>query len=533
MTSLVFLVLPTVLATVAASCQPIAVDLCHGTGYNYTGTPNLVGHETQADAEFTLQTFSPLVQYGCSGQLSFFLCSVYVPMCNEKVPVPIGPCRGLCEAVKARCYPVLQGFGFPWPAALDCSRFPERNDHEHMCMEGPGETDIGISAAIPRNLPPPFPPDPDQAPCAHYARPGMYVRSNRSRRCLQLCRGDVLFSPADKSSAECWITVMSSLCFVTSLFAVLTFLGDPGSRNSRWPYPDRPLPFLALCYNMVSIGWGLRAVLGREEVSCYPDPRGHSSQLLLAQQGLGNAHCALVFFLIFFFGNAIAVWWIMLMTCWFLSLGLGWTHDRILPHAPLLHLLSWGVPACLTIAVLILRYVDAEELTGICSVGNHNPESLLLLVIAPSFTCLVLGASMLLLTLMSRQGGWSSHRTLLATLYILPSAATVASHLYQYCQHDDWVLALPPSPTPRTQPHANLYVFLLRSILSLSVGTVLSIWLCLPKSVTTLKTVFCPETHKKPAITPASHGFYYYQQPVKVQRCHRKHKGKNGGETLV
>lgn len=56
--------------------------------------------------------------------------------------------------------------------------------------------------------------------------------------------------------------------------------------------------------------------------------------------------------------------WIILITCWFLSLGLGWTHDRILPHTPLFHLLSWGLPACLTITVLTLRSVDADELTG-------------------------------------------------------------------------------------------------------------------------------------------------------------------------
>lgn len=81
------------LAEPVFSCQPIAVELCRTTGYNHTSTPNLVGHETQADADFTLQTFSPLVQYGCSAQLAFFLCSVYVPMCNEKVAAPIGPCR--------------------------------------------------------------------------------------------------------------------------------------------------------------------------------------------------------------------------------------------------------------------------------------------------------------------------------------------------------------------------------------------------------------------------------------------------------
>lgn len=52
--------------------------------------------------------------------------------------------------------------------------------------------------------------------------------------------------------------------------------------------------------------------------------------------------------------------WLMLMA----SRYLGWSHERILPHAPLFHLASWGIPAALSISVLVLRYVDADELTG-------------------------------------------------------------------------------------------------------------------------------------------------------------------------
>lgn len=122
--------------TFASHCEPIKIEICKGIGYNETSMPNLVGHEMQTDVDLTLQTFSPLISYGCSAQLNFFLCSAYLPMCTEKVNKVIGPCRSLCEAVRARCHPVLSSFGFHWPNTLDCNRFPKDNNHENMCMQG-------------------------------------------------------------------------------------------------------------------------------------------------------------------------------------------------------------------------------------------------------------------------------------------------------------------------------------------------------------------------------------------------------------
>ena len=123
------------------SCEPIRIEMCRGIGYNVTSMPNFLDHELQQDAELQFQTFAPLIQYGCSTQLKFFLCSVYTPMCTEKVPENIGPCRPLCESVRNKCAPVLQEFGFQWPNGLDCSKFPAENNQDHMCMDGPREDD--------------------------------------------------------------------------------------------------------------------------------------------------------------------------------------------------------------------------------------------------------------------------------------------------------------------------------------------------------------------------------------------------------
>lgn len=170
--------------------------------------------------------------------------------------------------------------------------------------------------------------------------------------------------------------------------------------------------------------------------------------------------------------------------------------------------------------------------------GNHNIDSQLLLVILPQFICLAVGSAMLLLALTS-PSSWSWYHQLLAALYLLPTAASLASHWYRYSGHDDWVLALAPSPVPRYKPHALLWVFLLPCLTSLTVGTVISLFICLPKSAQTWKNIFCPdEIHKKSTlkhIKVNQNNFYYYDQPriQRVHRSHRKHKSTNGSETLV
>ncbi|TPP66279.1 Frizzled-4 [Fasciola gigantica] len=121
---------------------PILIPECQNTFYNFTGMPNLVEQETQFDARHQLQTFKPLITYKCSSKLNFFLCSVYTPMCDANTRYLIGPCRPLCEHVRARCAPVLRVFDFDWPANLNCSRFPVKNSVDGaMCMEGPPDAE--------------------------------------------------------------------------------------------------------------------------------------------------------------------------------------------------------------------------------------------------------------------------------------------------------------------------------------------------------------------------------------------------------
>ncbi|KAF5291472.1 hypothetical protein FQR65_LT01784 [Abscondita terminalis] len=447
------------------TCEPIKVELCTNLGYNATGMPNLGGNELQQDAEYTLKTFSPLIQYGCSSQLKLFLCSVYVPMCTEKVMNPIGPCRSLCENVRSRCYPVLEGFGFPWPDTLNCSRFPEENNHEHMCMEGPKDVNIAMTSPIlPVTL--------------NFDCPPNFVKSGTGT-CVAPCDGDFLFDSSEKKVAEVWIIVWPITCFICSLGGVITLTIGGGKVRAR------PLIFLALCYFFTSVGLILRIITGRVDTSCKTESDVH-------EDGLGNPNCAFVFLFIYYFGMAADLWWVCLCGWWVAKAGLLWPQEKLRNLRSFLHVTAWGLPAAQTVAALVRRDVDADELTGTCYVGNKDSTTLLALVLVPQafyvsigFILLVVGCVLVLCKSNKSTGIHSRNDAdllgILCVLYFLPAACIFITICYEYSNRDKWLL---------NQDKPALWVFLLRYLMKLFPGISAIFWMWSIKSRTTWKNIF-------------------------------------------
>ena len=106
-------------------CEPITISICKNIPYNMTIMPNLFGHTRQEEAGYEVFQFAPLVKVGCSPDLQFFLCLLYVPVCTI-LEHPIPPCRSLCESARV-CEAVMKTFRIDWPENLECSKFPEDN----------------------------------------------------------------------------------------------------------------------------------------------------------------------------------------------------------------------------------------------------------------------------------------------------------------------------------------------------------------------------------------------------------------------
>lgn len=106
---------------------PESMTLCKDIGYKQMRLPNLLDHESVAEAVDQTRVWVPLLNLHCHPDTKLFLCSLYSPVCLEP---SVYPCRSLCEGVKRGCEERINNYGYPWPEILRCDQFPEE-----LCIE--------------------------------------------------------------------------------------------------------------------------------------------------------------------------------------------------------------------------------------------------------------------------------------------------------------------------------------------------------------------------------------------------------------
>lgn len=127
-------------------------------------------------------------------------------------------------------------------------------------------------------------------------------------------------------------------------------------------YPERPIIFLSLCYLMVAlvyvIGW-----TASNTIACtlpFSSEGLNQQKFHIITQGTKHELCTLLFMVLYFFGMASSIWWVVLTLTWFLAAGLKWGHEAIEANSQYFHLAAWAVPAVKTVIILALGKVDGK-----------------------------------------------------------------------------------------------------------------------------------------------------------------------------
>uniref|UniRef100_A0A8B9TYA4 Frizzled class receptor 7 n=1 Tax=Anas platyrhynchos TaxID=8839 RepID=A0A8B9TYA4_ANAPL len=399
-------------------CQPISIPLCTDIAYNQTILPNLLGHTNQEDAGLEVHQFYPLVKVQCSAELKFFLCSMYAPVCT---------------VLEQGCEALMNKFGFQWP--------------ERLRAAGRGATAHPTAGYLPDFLTPPQPASGFSFSCPRQLKVPPYLgyRFLGERDCGAPCEpsrpnGLMYFKEAEVRFARLWVGVWSVLCCASTLFTVLTYLVD----MRRFSYPERPIIFLSGCYFMVAVAYAAGFLL-EERVVCLE--RFSEDGYRTVAQGTKKEGCTILFMILYFFGMASSIWWVILSLTWFLAAGMKWGHEAIEANSQYFHLAAWAVPAVKTITILAMGQVDGDVLSGVCYVGIYSVDSLRGFVLAPLFVYLFIGTSFLLAgfvslfrirTIMKHDGTKTEKLEKLmvrigvfSVLYTVPATIVLACYFYE------------------------------------------------------------------------------------------------------
>lgn len=572
-----------------ARCERITIPMCMDMRYNLTRMPNLIGHTNQKDAAIQVHEFTPLVQFGCSRLLRFFLCSQFAPMCtemgDETLIIPV--CRSMCLEVKSKCAPILTKFSFEWPPMLDCSKLPQKDDPKpnNLCMEAPNMTDdpqitdgagifdkekdpadwINILTKIKVSKPSigtkrkvgsldsnkNFPKVPMEKTC-----PDRFVRVDTgadNSTCAARCNVDVMFRQADKKFAEYWTVGWASLCCLSTVFTVLTFVID----TSRFKYPERPIIFLSMCYAIYSFAFFIRAITGPNAISC---DRTIDGTEFIIQEGLDSTWCIIVFLIMYFFGMASQLWWVILTLTWFLAAGRKWGQEAIETLSSYFHMAAWAIPSIKTIIILTMRKVDGDELTGLCYVGNQDIKALTGFVLAPLIVYLLLGTLFILSGFVSlfrirnnlKQDGTNIRKLeklmakigIFSVLYTVPATCVIGCYFYERVNYDVWLTASKLLSCGRTeeggtdcgltQSIPQVEVYMLKIFMSLVVGITSGMWVWSSKTLNSWKTFFSNRFTRRKSNLGGSGNIGYHPAPVIVMKSHHgpKVSSKSSGSRV-
>lgn len=485
-------------ASTGPKCEKLSVSFCRGLRYNLTAMPNFMGHEDQRQAERGLTTFMPLVHYNCSRHLRLFLCAVFAPVCSEHVAMQIPACKSLCLSVRRDCEPALTSLTLPWPHMLDCDRFPDRGNT--LCVQPPDETlDDAKSSALPTVQWPAMHEQPLQTSTRiqqqqHQCPPHfVQIPDVETIFCAPRCGTDAYYRAEDKRFAERWMTGWAWLCFLSTLFTLLTFWVEP----SRFRYPERPIVFLALCYNLLSVAYIIRGAVGGENISCVSQIDGPS--YVPIRDALKNIPCTIWWIVRYYLGLASNAWWAILCGCWLLSAKNEWSSEALHNIAPYLHAAAWILPILFTGGGLLSHNVVADELTGLCQISD---ESALWLEVLPHTLLLLLGcifggiagSALIRVRRAVRFAGRSATKLerlmtrlgIFALLYALPALGGLACVLHEASVKPRWrklalLAALDCRTTQNCAPGpiyraAGLEITLLRLFLSLITGVTSGMW---------------------------------------------------------
>ena len=440
------------------------------SNYQSASFPNNV---TQ-DISSAFNSYSFYRVLNCSTLASLYICLALFPRCGaqyESPPLGTGPpCRSLCQEAVKECKGKLPDDLTQLDSKClfsNCGQFPDTNC---ISLNSLLLMNYSLSTSTPTTT---------SVTDMYAAVNGSCPRSDRS-----------YFTPQEKTFALGWVAFFSSVCFVSTLVTLLTFLLN----TSRFEYPWRPVVYLALCFMVHALGYFLAMLVGRSRLTC----PGNTFVQASITWTWEFTPCLVVFILLYYTMMASFLWWLTLTFCWFLTAVYTWSKEAVARIAPLFHITAWVLPLIMTVVLLGNKVIGADELTAICFVVMEKDNSstfygLMLGVIVPLLLFLMAGIFFVLAGFVSvcrirdlmHLGGRKMEKNRLeklmirigvfVTIYIGPAAVMIGCYIYELTTQPSWRYTADTACDGCPRP--NTAVFMTRVFMFLLIGTLTGVWI--------------------------------------------------------
>lgn len=412
-------------------CEPLRGE-CTDQGYSYTSRflSQHTSFGSQQAADSIIQSFEILLP--CSNYLKIFLCGSYKPSCYQDAALIIRPCKSMCEHVYSRCFPLMDKFKKKWNDELNCSKFLD--DSSQRCMNDEGyKKDLSLSSKEylkqldflfeKEDLKP-------QAKSYDYDLDDFYLISSKTpssstkssqpktneyyicfrhqssdlfhlnktflepNKCVLKCNMNILFNSNQKHIAHILSLVSHILCIVFSLSNILCLI----RKQKNQFFPLNALFFISICLFFYSLIQLISIYIGRNQITCqdldisqiiYTTDKNpiymKNTYKIALEKAFENGYCALSILLGYYFRMCLCTWWLIMALSWYLIVQFEISPKNLIYYGnSYFHFLSWILPFFKTLIILIFRTADTSELTGTCSVGNSDKDTLFKFLILPS-----------------------------------------------------------------------------------------------------------------------------------------------------
>lgn len=263
---------------------------------------------------------------------------------------------------------------------------------------------------------------------------------NERGNCVYKCGTDAYYTTHQKKVIETCILVFSVLCFIFTLFSLITFWTE----STRFKFPERPVLFLTLCYNLLSICYLLKIFYQKSTTIPQVDVLNEFDGISpiktsdSSNQCSINSQCLAYFIIINYLMISASFWWMVFGLCWWLSTAKQWSPEALERKSGLFHVLAWLLPLASPIAALLFGAIKKTELTGMCTAfGFTEIPSLILLVIGAIF--IVFSAR----SLKSLRSSWKNNKLsqvmsrilLFGMIFVVPAITATVLMFFDY-DHD-------------------------------------------------------------------------------------------------